>query len=178
MLILKQLLETLVERGGSDLHITAGSPPRIRLHGQLIDTEYEPLSPDDTKSIVYGVLSTDQIARFEKNLELDLSFGIPEVGRFRTNVFIQRGAVAGVLRVVPEKIRGFEDIGMPRDQCEELCNLPKGLILVTGATGSGKSTSLAAMMNHINNTRPGAHRHHRRPHRVRLQEQQGADQPA
>ncbi len=153
MLIMKELLELLVKRGGSDLHIAAGSPPKIRLNGKMVDTEYEPLSGEDTKSIVYGVLSTEQIARFERDLELDLSFGMPGIGRFRTNLFVQRGAVGSVLRVVPEKIRGFEDLGMPPGVCEDLCNLPKGLILVTGATGSGKSTTLAAMIDHLNGNR-------------------------
>ncbi len=154
MLIMRELLELLVKRGGSDLHITAGSPPKMRLHGSLVDTEYEALTPDDTKSIVYGVLSTEQIARFERELELDISFGIPGVGRFRTNVFIQRGAVGSVLRVVPERIRSFEDLNLPREICEELCRLPKGLVLVTGSTGSGKSTTLAAMVDFLNSTRP------------------------
>jgi twitching motility protein PilT len=153
MLIMRELLELLVKRGGSDLHITAGSPPKIRLHGDLIDTEYEPLNGDDTKSIIYGVLSTEQIARFERELELDMSFGLPGIGRFRTNVFIQRGALGAVLRVVPEKIRTFDDLALPRDLCEQLCALPKGLILVTGSTGSGKSTTLAAMIDYLNTTR-------------------------
>ena len=153
MLIMRELLELLVKRGGSDLHITAGSPPKVRLHGDLIDTEYEPLNGDDTKSIIYGVLSTEQIARFERELELDMSFGLPGIGRFRTNVFIQRGALGAVLRVVPEKIRNFDDLALPRDLCEQLCALPKGLILVTGSTGSGKSTTLAAMIDYLNTTR-------------------------
>ena len=134
MLIMKELLELLVKRGGSDLHIAAGSPPKVRLHGRLVDTEYEPLSAEDTKSIIYGVLSSEQIARFERDIELDLSFGMPGLGRFRTNLFVQRGAVGAVLRVVPEKLRGFEDLGLPVEICEDLCRLPKGLILVTGAT--------------------------------------------
>ena len=154
MLIMKELLEILVQRKGSDLHIAAGSPPKLRVNGRLADTAFEPLTSEDTKSIVYGVLSTDQIAQFERDLELDLSFGIPGVGRFRTNVFVQRGAVGAVLRTVPERIFGFEDLGLPAAACEELCRLPKGLILVTGATGSGKSTTLAAMVDYLNNQRP------------------------
>ncbi len=155
MLILKQLLDLLVERGGSDLHITAGSPPRIRLHGKMMDTEYEPLNSEDTKSLIYGVLSSEQIARFEREHELDLSFGIPEIGRFRTNVFVQRGAIGAVLRVVPQRIQSFEELGLPLEVCVDLCNLPKGLILVTGATGSGKSTTLAAMIDYLNCRRSG-----------------------
>ena len=153
MLILRELLELLVKRGGSDLHITAGSPPKLRLNGALLDTEFEALTSDDTKSIVYGVLSSEQIARFERELELDISFGIPGFGRFRTNVFIQRGAIGAVLRVVPERIRSFTDLGLPRETCEELCRLPRGLVLVTGSTGSGKSTTLAAMVDFLNTTR-------------------------
>ena len=153
MLIMRELLELLVKRGGSDLHIAAGAPPKMRVNGVLIDTEYEPLTGDDTKSIVYGVLSTEQIARFERDLELDISFGLPGVGRFRTNVLVQRGCVGAVLRVVPERIRSFDDLALPRDICEELCKLPKGLVLVTGSTGSGKSTTLAAMVDYLNSTR-------------------------
>ncbi|MBM4014832.1 MAG: type IV pilus twitching motility protein PilT [Planctomycetes bacterium] len=154
MLIMRELLELLVRRGGSDLHITAGAPPKMRVNGALLDTEYEPLTGDDIKSIVYGVLSTEQIARFERELELDISFGLPGIGRFRTNVFVQRGCVGSVLRFVPERVRGFDELGLPREICEELCRLPKGLVLVTGATGSGKSTTLAAMVDHLNSTRP------------------------
>ena len=153
MLIMKELLDLLIRRGGSDLHISAGSPPRIRLNGSLVPTDYDSLSPDDTKSIVYGVLTTDQIARFERDLELDFSFGLPGIGRFRTNLYVQRGAVGAVLRVVPEKVMNFVDLGLPVKVCEDLCKLPKGLILVTGATGSGKSTTLAAMVDHLNRNR-------------------------
>jgi len=153
MLIMRELLELLVQRNGSDLHIAAGSPPKIRVNGRLIDTEYEPLNGEDSKSIVYGVLSTEQIARFEQELEYDMSFGLPGVGRFRTNIFVQRGTVGAVLRLVPENIRTFEDLGLPCALCEELCNLPKGLILVTGSTGSGKSTTLASMVDFLNRHR-------------------------
>ncbi|MEW6741157.1 MAG: type IV pilus twitching motility protein PilT [Planctomycetota bacterium] len=153
MLVIKELLETLVERGGSDLHISAGAPPKIRVNGRLIDTEYDHLTAEDSKSIIYEILTSDQIARFEKELELDLSFGIQEIGRFRTNVFVQRGAVAAAFRVIPLEIRNFDELSLPRKICESLCNLPKGLILVTGATGSGKSTTLAAMLDFINRNR-------------------------
>ena len=100
-------------------------------------------------------MSNDQIAKFEKDWELDLSFGVANLGRFRTNVFLQRGTVAAVFRVIPYDIKGFEDLGLPVDICSKLCNLPKGLILVTGATGSGKSTTLAAMIDYINDNRRG-----------------------
>jgi twitching motility protein PilT len=151
---MKELIEALLQRGGSDLHITAGSPPKLRIHGKLHNTEYEFLTQEDTKSIVYSILTSEQIAKFEKNLELDFSFGLKEYGRFRTNVFVQRGAIGAVLRVIPYKVKTFDDLGLSRKVCESLCNLPKGLILVTGATGSGKSTTLAAMIDHINTNRP------------------------
>ncbi len=150
MMTLEELLVTLVQRGGSDLHISAGSPPRIRVDGRLAAVGTEMLDPTQTKKLAYSVLSNEQIAKLEKCLELDLSFGIRDLGRFRTNVFFQRGTVAAVFRVIPFTIKGFEDLGLPRAVCERLCALPKGLILVTGATGSGKSTTLAAMIDYIN----------------------------
>jgi twitching motility protein PilT len=150
MVTLEALLETLVARGGSDLHLSAGSPPKIRLHGRLINLTNEPLGFHDTKKLVYSVLSNDQIATLEKDLELDLSFGVTGLGRFRTNAFFQRGTVAGVFRLIPFEVKPFEELGLPPDVCSRLCRLPKGLILVTGATGSGKSTTLAAMIDHIN----------------------------
>ncbi|MCA9321809.1 MAG: type IV pilus twitching motility protein PilT [Planctomycetes bacterium] len=149
---LEDLLEGLVERGGSDLHVTAGSPPKFRIDGELVDATNEPLTPGETQRLVYSVLSAEQIAKFEKEHELDLSFGIGGLGRFRTNAFVQRGAVAGVFRVIPIEIKNFEELGLPRDVCQRLCTMPKGLILVTGATGSGKSTTLAAMIDQINST--------------------------
>jgi len=150
---MKELIEALINRNGSDLHITAGSPPKLRINGNLQNTEHEPLTPEDTKSIVYSILTSDQIAKFEKSMELDFSFGLQKFGRFRTNVLIQRGAIATVLRVIPYKVSTFDDLGLPRKVCESLCTLPKGLILVTGATGSGKSTTLASMIDYINMNR-------------------------
>src|SRR5688572_24577529 len=114
------LLEQLVKRGGSDLHITAGSPPKIRIDGNLVDVGTEAIDPADTKKLVYGILTEDQIATFERELELDFSFGVQSMGRFRTNVLQQRGAVGAVLRLIPVKILGFEELGLPRDVCERL----------------------------------------------------------
>jgi twitching motility protein PilT len=151
---MQELLQQLVDRNGSDLHLTAGSPPRIRVSGALVPTDHDVMTPEETKSTVYSILTTDQIAKYEKTLELDFSFGIRDLGRFRTNVFQQRGAVGAVLRVIPYRVMGFDDLGLPRKICEKLCQLPRGLILVTGATGSGKSTSLAAMIDYINQTEP------------------------
>ncbi len=153
MITIEELLTLLVQRRGSDLHLSAGSPPKIRIDGKLVNTEHEMLTPDATQRLVYSVLAGEQIARFEKELELDLSFGIDGLGRFRVNVFQQRGTVASVLRVIPYEIKGFAELGLPVGVTESLCQLPKGLILVTGATGCGKSTSLAAMIDYINRTR-------------------------
>ncbi|MBN2714131.1 MAG: type IV pilus twitching motility protein PilT [Planctomycetes bacterium] len=153
MVTLEELLHVLMERKGSDLHVTAGSPPRIRTDGALIPLDMERLTAEETQKIIYSILDNDQIAKFEREKELDMSFGIAGIGRFRVNVFFQRGAVGTAIRVIPYNIMKFEDLGLPRTVCEKLCSLPKGLILVTGATGSGKSTSLASMINHINETR-------------------------
>ncbi|MBK6942721.1 MAG: type IV pilus twitching motility protein PilT [Planctomycetes bacterium] len=151
---MQELLQLLVHRNGSDLHITAGSPPRIRISGALLPMDYPVMSAEETKALVYSILTTDQVASFEKNIELDFSFGIRDLGRFRTNVFMQRGAVGAVLRVIPYRVLTFDDLGLPTKVCEHICNLPRGLVLVTGATGSGKSTTLAAMIDYINETQP------------------------
>ena len=146
---LQQLLKTMVDNGASDLHITKGSPPQIRLDGNLVRLKTEPLSPDDTKAICYSVMTDSQKAQFEENNELDMSFGIKGLARFRANIFVQQQAVAGAFRLIPFKIRGFNELGLP-PIVAELCKKPRGLILVTGPTGSGKSTTLAAMVDKIN----------------------------
>lgn len=153
MATIEELIREMVERNGSDLHITAGARPKIRIFGQLVDTGHDVLSPEDSQRLVYSLLSSEQVARFEENLELDFSFGISGLGRFRTNVFRQRGAVGGVLRLIPYEVKDMDELGLPRMLCERLCSLPKGLVLVTGPTGSGKSTTLAAMIDFINVTR-------------------------
>ena len=153
MVSMEELLNLMVQRGGSDLHLSVGSPPKIRIDGKLVDTEYEALMPEATKKLVYSVLGADQIAKFEKNLEIDFSFGVSNLGRFRTNAFIQRGTVASVLRVIPFEVYDFQTIGLPSKVCEWICNLPRGLVLCTGSTGSGKSTTLASMVNYINESR-------------------------
>jgi twitching motility protein PilT len=153
MVTIEELVQQLVERGGSDLHISAGAPPMIRINGKLISTEQEVLDGESTKKLVYSILDNEQILRFERDFELDMSFGISGLGRFRTNVFYQRGTVGSVLRVIPYEIKNMKDLGLPVEVCEELCARPKGLILVTGATGSGKSTTLASMIDFINRTR-------------------------
>ncbi|MGE3172816.1 MAG: type IV pilus twitching motility protein PilT [Planctomycetota bacterium] len=153
MVSMEELLTLMVQRGGSDLHLSVGSPPKIRIDGRLVDTEYEPLQPEVAKKLVYSVLGPDQVAKFEKNLEIDFSFGVANMGRFRTNAFLQRGTVAAVMRVIPFEVFDFQTIGLPAKVCEWVCNLPRGLVLCTGSTGSGKSTTLASMMNYINESR-------------------------
>ncbi len=150
---MEDLLALLVRKGGSDLHIGAGSPPRVRIDGVLMPVEAEPLTPDDTRRLATSVLTSDQIAKLDKNLELDCSCELEGQGRFRANVFYQRGAVATAMRLVPHEIADFEHLGMPRKICERICGMRAGLVLVTGATGSGKSTTLASMIDHINRTR-------------------------
>lgn len=147
---LEELLSTMVSQGSSDLHITTNTPPRIRIDGRLIPLGEEMFTPADTQKLIYGILDATQVARFEKDKELDFSFGVEGMGRFRTNVFLQRGAVGAVLRLIPSKIKTFTELGLPRKVCEDICSIPKGLILVTGSTGSGKSTTLAAMVDYVN----------------------------
>ena len=153
MVSMEELLNLMVQRGGSDLHISVGSPPKIRIDGKLYDTEHEILSPEIAQKLVYSVLTADQIATFERDMELDFSFGATGLGRFRTNAFMQRGTVAAVLRIIPFETYDFEQLGLPVKVCEDICSLQKGLVLVTGATGSGKSTTLASMVAHINRRR-------------------------
>jgi len=144
-----QLLKTLVDQGGTDLHITTNSPPQIRIDGKMIPLQVPPMTPAETKGIIYSVLTDAQKHRFEESLELDFSFGVKGLARFRANVFFQRGAVAGAFRTIPWEIRSFNELGLP-DVVSKLCDKPRGLILVTGPTGSGKSTTLAAMLDKVN----------------------------
>src|SRR5215217_1922806 len=150
MSTLPELLKTMVEMNGSDLHIATASPPQIRVHGHLQRLAMPELGPADTKQLVYSVLTDSQKKRFEETMELDFSFGIKAIGaRFRCNVFNQRGAVGAVYRVIPEKIRSFSELALP-PVLAMLSERPRGLVLVTGPTGSGKSTTLAAMLDKIN----------------------------
>ena len=149
---LPELLRTLVEHGGSDLHLTTSTPPQIRVHGHLQRLDGAELTPSDTKQLAYSVLTDAQKKRFEETKELDFSFGIKGIARFRCNMFNQRGAVGAVYRVIPEKILGFQDLGLP-PVIATLAERPRGLVLVTGPTGSGKSTTLAAMLDKINKER-------------------------
>src|SRR5215212_10221731 len=152
MATLPELLKTLVELSGSDLHLTTSTPPQIRVHGKLQTLDLPTLGPAETKGLAYSVLTDAQKKRFEEALELDFSFGIKGMARFRCNVFNQRGAVAAVYRVIPEKIKAFNELGLPQ-VLATLADRPRGLVLVTGPTGSGKSTTLAAMIDKINTER-------------------------
>jgi twitching motility protein PilT len=149
---LPDLLQKVVELEGSDLHLTTKTPPQIRVHGHLERLDGPDLAPADTKQLTYSVLTDAQKKRFEEKLELDFSFGIQGVGRFRCNMFFQRGAVGAVYRLIPEKIRSFQELNLP-PVLGTLAEKPRGLILVTGPTGSGKSTTLAAMIDKINKER-------------------------
>jgi twitching motility protein PilT len=149
---LPELLHTLVQINGSDLHLTTNTPPQIRVHGKLQTLDLPVLGPVETKALAYSVLTDSQKKRFEETLELDFSFGIKGLARFRCNVFNQRGAVAAVYRVIPEKIKAFNELGLPA-VLATLADRPRGLVLVTGPTGSGKSTTLAAMIDKINTER-------------------------
>src|SRR5689334_14810236 len=147
---LSELLRKLSELGGSDLHITTGSPPQVRVDGHLRPLEsYRVLTSADTKQLAYSVLTDAQKHRFEENLELDFSFGVKGMSRFRANLFNQRGAVGAVFRAIPYEIKSFNDLGLPQ-VVSDMCKKPRGLILVTGPTGSGKSTTLASMIDKIN----------------------------
>jgi twitching motility protein PilT len=149
MATLPDLLKTTVELNGSDLHIATNTPPQVRVHGHLQRLQMPDLTPAETKQLVYSVLTDSQKKRFEESMELDFSFGIKGLARFRCNVFNQRGAVGAVYRLIPEKIRSFGELGLP-SVLATLAERPRGLVLITGPTGSGKSTTLAAMIDKIN----------------------------
>lgn len=149
---LPHLLKALIDQGGSDLHLSCDSPPRLRIDGNLLPLDLPPLDGTSTKSLCYSILNDDQKKEFERVKEIDLAFSVKNMARFRANLFIQRNSVAGVFRVIPFKVYTLEELGLPPIM-KTLCNLPRGLILVTGPTGSGKSTTLASMINHINEFR-------------------------
>ncbi|MCI0471365.1 MAG: type IV pilus twitching motility protein PilT [Candidatus Aminicenantes bacterium] len=150
---LPQLLKILVDEGGTDLHITTNSPPVIRVHGILKRIDHPIMTPAETKQIIYSILNDTQKYKFEENWELDFSFGIKGIARFRGNVFMQRGAVAGAFRRIPYEILGLEKLGLP-PVVATFADRPRGLVLITGPTGSGKTTTLAAMIDKINAERP------------------------
>src|SRR5690349_14170928 len=151
-LSLSDLLKRMLEMNGSDLHITTNSPPQIRVHGHLVPLDLPQMTPAETKQLAYSVMTDSQKHRFEENLELDFSFGLKGLARFRANLFNQRGATAAVFRLIPFEIKSFQQLALPA-VVSKLCDKPRGLILVTGPTGSGKSTTLAAMIDKINTER-------------------------
>jgi twitching motility protein PilT len=146
---LQQLLKAMIDKGASDMHITTGVPPLLRVDGSVMPLQLPPLGPIESKYLCYSILTEEQKIAFEKNNELDFSFGLKGVSRFRANLFLQRGAVAGAFRAIPFKIRTFAELGLP-PIVAELAEMPRGLVLVTGPTGSGKSTTLAAIIDKIN----------------------------
>jgi twitching motility protein PilT len=147
------LLEQMVAHDASDLHITVGSPPVLRLRGQLHRLEELPrLTPDDARQLLYRILSTEQQKQLELNRQIDLSYSMPGLARFRVNIFSQRESLAGAFRLIPRDMKTLEELGVP-DSLYQLCNKPRGLVLVTGPTGSGKSTTLASLIDEINRNR-------------------------
>lgn len=144
-----ELLRSMVQRGSSDLHLCVGVPPIVRVDGQLIPLPFSKLTPPEAQRIVYDILTDEQIRRFEEELELDCSYSVRELSRFRLNVYRDKGAVASAFRTIPVKIPTLKDLGLPK-VLETLTRRPRGLVLVTGPTGSGKSTTLAAMIGQIN----------------------------
>lgn len=150
---MRDLLVAIAERNASDLHITVGAPPTLRVHGHLVPLEYPALTADQTKALAYSMITTEQRERFEANHELDFSYGIAGLSRYRVNVYQQRNAVGIAIRSIPHDPKTFEELGLPADICNTLIARHKGLILVTGPTGHGKTTTMAAMIDKVNRTR-------------------------
>ncbi len=153
MINLRELLEQMVQMNASDLHLTVGTPPVVRVDGKLQRLNQDMLTAEQTKKLAYSMLNEKQKLKFEQNWELDFSFGIENMSRFRCNIFMQRGNVAVALRQIPYKVKTFEELGLPK-VIAEFAKLPRGLVLVTGPTGSGKSTTLASVIDKINKERP------------------------
>jgi len=150
---LDDMLKLLVQLEGSDLHIRAHETPVFRIHGDLRRTKFPPFQPEQIRELVYGIMGAERIARYEQNLECDLAYSIKGLARFRVNVFKQQGCVGAVLRLIPIRVQSIDELGLP-PVLKDIALLPRGLVLVTGPTGSGKSTTLAAMVNHINELKP------------------------
>src|SRR5690349_10000271 len=146
---LHQLLKAMIEKGASDLHVTTGSPPQLRIDGNLVPLKVPPLTPVDTKQLCYSILTDAQKHKFEEENELDLSFGVKSLARFRSNLFMQRGAVAATFRTIPFKILTFQELRLP-PIINEIAQRPRSLVTVTGPTGSGKSTTLASIIDKVN----------------------------
>ncbi|HSG99539.1 MAG TPA: type IV pilus twitching motility protein PilT, partial [candidate division Zixibacteria bacterium] len=152
MMTLRELLGEMIEANASDLHLTVGSPPVVRVDGKLQRMQYDMLTPDMTKKLAYSIMNEKQRQRFEETSELDLSFGIENLSRFRCNVYVQRGNVAVALRAIPYRVQTVDELGLPK-VVADFAKIPRGLVLVTGPTGSGKSTTLAAVIDKINRER-------------------------
>jgi twitching motility protein PilT len=150
---LDDLLKLLVEHEGSDLHVRAGEPPVFRVHGDLRRTNFPPFQPEQIKNLVYSIMGPERIARYERDLECDLAYALKGTARFRVNVFKQQDCVGAVMRLIPIRVKTLDELGLP-PVLKDISVLPRGLVLVTGPTGSGKSTTLAAMVNHINERQP------------------------
>ena len=149
MLQLEELCQQMIENNASDLHLAVGIPPQLRIDGELYPMDFKPLTPEMTKNLAFSILTERQIKEFESEKELDMSFGIKGLSRFRVNLFLDRGSVSVAIRTIPYEIPSFEDLGLPK-AVRELSDRPQGLVLVCGPTGSGKSTTLAALINKIN----------------------------
>ncbi len=147
---MEQMLRLVVEQGSTDLHLTANEVPHLRLDDRLVPTDYPALSGDDVKELAYGLISEDKVERFERWKELDFAFSVEGLARFRANLFVQQGYVGVAIRMLPFRIMKFEELGLPVNALVDMCEKPKGLILITGATGSGKTTTLAAMVDYLN----------------------------
>ena len=172
------LLEWMVGRGASDLHLTVGSQPAIRVNGHLHRLDNFPaLTAEDSRQLLYRILNTEQQKRLEIDRQIDLSHSIPGVARFRVNIYSQRESLAGAFRMIPDSLKTLEELGLPTS-LYELANKPRGLVLVTGPTGSGKSTTLSALIDEINRTRARPHHHDRGPDRVPAPPQAVRGEPA
>ncbi len=149
---MRELIELVIKKKASDLHISVGAPPVLRVDGKLVQTEYEPLKPEDTKALIFSILTLEQRKILEQRLELDCSYGVEGLGRFRVNAYKDRNGFAAALRTITSKIPTFEELNLPKI-CQQTATRPRGLVLVTGPTGSGKSTTLASMVGWINENR-------------------------
>ncbi len=149
---LSDYLFDAIDRVASDLHITAGVPPMVRVRGEVQPLNYPPLTPNATRELIYDILSNDQRQRLENDWELDFSYTLPRTARFRVNVYFQRGSLGAAFRTIPHEIKSLGELGLPK-AVEEMTGKPRGLVLVTGPTGSGKSTTLASMIDRINEMR-------------------------
>ena len=150
---MEALLRLVVEQGSTDLHLSANQPPHLRLDDRLVATEHAPLSGDDVKELAYSLIAPEKVERFERWRELDFAFSVEGLARFRANYFIQQGYVGAAIRMLPFRIMSFNELGLPVQVVTEMCEKPKGLVLITGATGSGKTTTLASMVDYLNTNR-------------------------